>query len=158
MKLLIYGLLVLLLFVIGFSFYEQFFSYSKSLLGLEHLILEKRSVKDKNSGAIVLGIVLATVPLFYLFIRKTTELNSILKRCTSIFIVFVFGAVFWRLRIFGLNEEFHKLADLITPFDTIPNVEIQYLKFDIYVLMGFTVGALIAILLFRDKSKQLLGN
>ncbi|MBO3116313.1 hypothetical protein J4050_06120 [Winogradskyella sp. DF17] len=158
MKLLVYSLLVFVLFVLGYNYYEQFFLYSKSLLELENLSLDKRSITDKNNGAIVLGIVLATLPLFYLVIRKTTNLNSILGQGTSIFLIVVFGVLFWRLRIFGLNEEFRKLTDYVDSFQTVPNVEIEYLKFDIYVLMGFIVGALIAILLFRDKSKPLLGN
>jgi hypothetical protein len=158
MKLLVYSLLVFVLFVLGYNYYEQFFLYSKSLLELENLSLDKRSITDKNNGAIVLGIVLATLPLFYLVIRKTTNLNSILGQGTSIFLIVVFGVLFWRLRIFGLNEEFRKLSDYVESFQTVPNVEIEYLKFDIYVLMGFIVGALITILLFRDKSKPLLGN
>lgn len=158
MKLLVYSLLVFVLFVLGYNYYEQFFLYSKSLLELENLSLDKRSITDKNNGAIVLGIVLATLPLFYLVIRKTINLNSILGQGTSIFLIVVFGVLFWRLRIFGLNEEFRKLSDYVESFQTVPNVENEYLKFDIYVLMGFIVGALITILLFRDKSKPLLGN
>jgi len=74
-------------------------------------------------------------------------------------LVLTSGLIFWRLRIFGLNTELKQLNDYIAS-NKLPltPVAVTDLKFDIYLLMGFLVGALIAILIFRDKSAPLIRN
>ncbi|WP_370392449.1 hypothetical protein [uncultured Winogradskyella sp.] len=159
MRILYYALAIAACFVLGYSLNEFFFRYSKSLLVLGIVPLENRTIQDKDIGAIVLGLAFGLLPLFHLLMVKASKLNTAIKHSLSMALVLTSGLIFWRLRIFGLNTELKQLNDYIAS-NKLPltPVAVTDLKFDIYLLMGFLVGALIAILIFRDKSAPLIRN
>lgn len=159
MRILYYALAIAVCFVLGYSLNEFFFRYSKSLLVLGIVPLENRTSQESDIGAIVLGVAFGLLPLFHLLMVKASKLNTTIKHILSMALVLAFGLIFWRLRIFGLNTELEQLNEYITS-NRLPltPVAVSNLKFDIYLLMGFLVGALIAILIFRDRYAPLIRN
>jgi hypothetical protein len=157
MRILYYCLAIAACFFLGYSLNELFFNYSRSLLILGVVPLENRNSQNTEIGAIVLGVVFGMLPLFHLLMVKASKLNTVIKHILSMALVLTSGLIFWRLRIFGLNTELKQLNDY-TASNKLPltPVAVADLKFDIYLLMGFLVGTLIAILIFRDQSTPLI--
>lgn len=156
MKVFYYVISAIILFIVGYALYEDFYTYSVSYLQLGQLTIETRSIEHIRIGRFTLAIILALLPLFHLLVTRASNLNSRLKHFVSIFVTIISGIIFWRLRIVGLNAELKILSNHTYTDGIAPTIKIEELKFDIYLLMGFIVGTLIVILIFRDRSKPLL--
>jgi hypothetical protein len=148
-------LLIILLFVLGFFSYQYFFEFSLSILDTNGISLFGL-VQDRINRLSIFSSAIGVLPLFYLLLQKITNISFIWKGLASIFIIIIFGIIFWRLRVFGLNSEFEQLSAYDLPNELKPTIDVSYLKFEVYVLMGFIVGTLVSILVFRDRSKSLL--
>ncbi|EDP70061.1 hypothetical protein FBALC1_11027 [Flavobacteriales bacterium ALC-1] len=153
MKAIKYIISIALLVTAGFFFYKDFIEYSFLLIDTKGVILER----TLTSGLpIIFPLVLGVFPLFYFLVKRTTKILFLYKGLIVCGILIGLGILFWRLRIYGLNIEFNKLSEYQLSEDLRPSVDVSYLKFEIYVLMGFIVGTLASILIFRDKNKPLL--
>ena len=156
MKVIVYVILVTLFFGIGLLLNKDFISYSYSILDTGNIDLI-RNINDTNSISIFLfPMITGLIPMFYLLISKTTKVKFLYKGLIASFIILLFGVLFWRLRIFGLNANFEELSGYNLPNGLKQQLNVRILKFEVYLLLGFIVGTLISILIFRDKSKSLL--
>lgn len=153
MKAFKYIISITLLIASGFFFHKAFLNYSFSLLDTNRVILERLTA---SGISLMFPIVLGILPLFYLLVHKATKIPFLYKGLMACGIMFTLGILFWRLRVYGLNIEFDKLSEYKLSDDLQPRVEVSYLKLEIYLLMGFIVGTLMSILIFRDKNKPLL--
>ncbi|MTE25871.1 hypothetical protein [Winogradskyella ouciana] len=156
MKVIVYIILVILFAVMGFWFHKGFYELSFSLLKNENVTLINRTTAGQFNSDLIFATSIGLIPLFYLVIEKITNIKFIYKGLIAAAIILITGIVFWRLRIYGLNVQFEELALYDLPDGLIPEFDIVHLKFEIYLFMGFIVGTLISILIFRDHNKPLL--
>ena len=155
MRLVLYIGLVVMLIVLGLFLHKDFFEYSLSFLETDRSVLFNHVVSDK-SRIFLFPIILGMLPLFYLLVQRITKITFIYKGLIVSIIIIGFGILFWGLRIFGLNSEFEQISEYNLPGELQPTIDMDYLKFEIYLLMGFIVGTLVSILVFRDRTKSLL--
>jgi len=156
MKTLKFIVLSIAFIAIGIYINDEFFEYSFSLLHTERFTFESRIVTGQFYLSMLFPLILGTIPWFYSLVKKITEINFLYKGLLTVLIIVGLGILFWRLRIFGLNVQFDELSNYNLPEGLNQQFDISILKFEIYLLMGFIVGTLISILVFRDKTKSLL--
>lgn len=156
MKIGIYILIIIVLVATGFWLYKDFFEFSLSMLNTENINLFSRAIAGQLNSELLFVLSLVSIPILYLLIERTTKIVFLYKGAIASLIITITGILFWRLRIFSLNTQFEELTKYNLPEEIIPQFNVGDLKFTIYLLMGFIVGALISILIFRDKSKPLL--
>jgi hypothetical protein len=149
-------LVICALSIIGYYGSESFFNQSYGMLRMDKVILKDTSNNNDLYKPIVMAVILGLLPLCFLLVQKTTDLKTRFHRVVSALIIILSGLVFWRLRIYGLNSEFQILSEYNTLYNLPATLDRSYLKFEVYLLMGFIVGTLIAILIFRDKSRPLM--
>jgi hypothetical protein len=142
---------------IGLYLADDFFNYSFALLKPGDVELEAADLYTSTSRIVITGVCFFSVPWLLFLVKKAAELKNGFQHLWSAILIVIFGFVFWRLRIVGLNSEFNKVTDYARLNGTQPKISVSYLEFEIYLLLGLIVGALIAILIFRDRSSPLLG-
>jgi hypothetical protein len=156
MKMLTYIVISVTLIVIGFFINHEFFEFSFSLLHTEGITFVNRINAGQSNSSWLLPIFLGTIPWFYALVKKITDIEFFYKGLLTASIIVGLGILFWRLRIFGLNAQFDELSIYNLPKGLNQQLDISILKFEVYLFMGFIVGMLISILIFRDRTKSLL--
>ncbi len=141
-QLLIYPLASVLLASIAFFLSEEFTKFSTSLLELNGKNIVINSLKGQFEEKVFFAIALSTIPMILFFTKKVTQYK---KRSYPIAgLVLLTGTIAWGLRILLLNKHLKRhQTDLI----------FEHLNFSAYLLIGFVVGGMISVLLFKRKTR-----
>lgn len=150
-------LLVLISFaVLGVILADPFFNYSFSLLKKESVTFEVSVQSGLKRRTTLMVAAMMAIPSLVLLVKKAVSLRTWTHSIISMLLIVLLGLVFWSIRIFGLNNELETLTEYSDITGVIPTLVLDYFEFEVYLLLGFIVGALIAILIFRDRSKPLI--
>lgn len=151
-----YIIAIIICFALGLYFYKDFFELSLSGIDTQGVVLANRTIAGRFNYDLMFAVFIGLLPLFYLLIKRITNISFLYKGLIAVLIIIVTGIIFWQLRIFGLNAQFEEISLYELPQDLTPEFDVGNFKFGIYLFMGFIVGTLISILIFRNKSEPLL--
>jgi hypothetical protein len=104
---------------------------------------------------ITFALSIGFLPLLYLIINKVTKFNFTNQGLISCGIIIGCGILLWQFRIFQLNNQVHHLSDFTIKNEIKMQMDYENLNFEIYMFIGFIVGTLLSILIFKNRTKSI---
>ncbi|MEL0653343.1 hypothetical protein V6246_18120 [Algibacter sp. TI.3.09] len=68
-------------------------------------------------------------------------------------IILVSGILLWQFRIFQLNSRFQKLSEFDIGNGIQTQMDFDNLNFGRYLFIGFLIGTILSILIFKNRNK-----
>jgi len=146
--------LILILFVTGFLIRDYFFDLSISQITNENTQVVSRNISGQFFSHFTFALSIGILPLLYLIIKKVTKLNFINQGLITCGIIIGCGVLLWQLRIFQLNNQAQNLSDLNIGNGIKMQMDYENLNFEIYMFIGFIVGTVLSILIFKNRTKS----
>ena len=137
-----YVILIVILGVIGFLIQDYMYDFPISYVAGTKVTIASDYIKDSLFKRFLIPIVIASVPLLYLFVKKVTQLKSISG--LVYFVIFSTGILFWAFRISTYREG--------TVSGEISNL--KEVDFGYYLMFGFITGTVVSILIFRILERK----
>ncbi|MWW26912.1 hypothetical protein [Algibacter lectus] len=147
--------LILILSVIGFLIRDYFFDFPLSQIANENTQIVRRNISGQFYSHILFALSIGIIPLLYLVIKKLTKLNFINQGLISCGIILVSGISLWQFRIFQLNNKFKKLSEFDLGNGIQTELNYDNLNFGRYLFIGFLIGTVLSILIFKNKNKSI---
>ncbi|WP_152536876.1 MULTISPECIES: hypothetical protein [Flavobacteriaceae] len=145
--------LILILSIIGFLIRDYFFDFSLSQITNENTRIVSRNISGQFYSHILFAISIGIIPLLYLTIKKLTKLNFMNQGLVSYGIMVVCGILLWQFRIFQLNSRLQKLSEFDIGNGIQTELNFDNLNFGRYLFIGFLIGTILSILIFKNKNK-----
>jgi hypothetical protein len=145
--------LILILSIIGFLIRDYFFDFSLSQITNENTRIVSRNISGQFYSHILFAISIGIIPLLYLTIKKLTKLNFMNQGLVSYGIMIVCGILLWQFRIFQLNSRLQKLSEFDIGNGIQTELNFDNLNFGRYLFIGFLIGTILSILIFKNKNK-----
>ncbi|ADY29292.1 hypothetical protein [Cellulophaga lytica] len=147
--------LILILSVIGFLIRDYFLDFSLSQIANKNSQITSRTMSGQFYSHILFALSIGIIPLLYLIIKKMTKLNFMNQGLVSCGIIFVCGILLWQFRIFQLNNRLQKLSEFNIGNGIQTELNFDNLNFGRYLFIGFLIGTILSILIFKNKNKTL---
>ncbi len=154
-KTLLYFGVVVLLIIVGFTIWKFFSTYSLKQLNIENISVVTFNVSSQFNSNIFFALSLGTIPLLHLNITKLAKLKSLNQHLISIGIIIGCGILIWQYRISQLNNLSEKLSGFNNENGIRMQLDFDNLNFERYLFIGFLIGAIISILIFRNQTKKI---
>ena len=139
--------------LIGLVIYRPFFDLSLTMVNHENIQLSSNTISGLFSSNLIFAILSGFIPITYFTIQKVTKIRFIYHGIIVLSLLIGTGIVFWLLRVIFIKRK----LELISSFDFQDEIKSTFLingfKFENYLFLGFIVGALIVILIFRFNKK-----
>ena len=145
--------LILLLSVFGFLIRDYFFDFSLSQIANENTQFVSRTTSGQFYSHILFALSIGIIPLLYLILKKITKLNFITQGLISCGIIVISGISLWQFRIFRLNSRLQKLSEFDIGNGIKTELNFESLNFGRYLFLGFLIGTVLSILIFKNKNK-----
>ncbi|WP_432670570.1 hypothetical protein [Flavobacterium sp. SM2513] len=145
--------LILILSIIGFLIRDYFFDFSFSQITNENTRIVSRNISGQFYSHILFAISIGIIPLLYLTIKKLTKLNFMNQGLVSFGIIIVCGILLWQFRIFQLNSRLQKLSEFDIGNGIQTELNFDNLNFGRYLFIGFLIGTILSILIFKNKNR-----
>jgi hypothetical protein len=146
--------LILILSIIGFLIRDYFFDFSLSQITNENTQIVSRTISGQFYSHILFALSIGIIPLLYLTIKKMTKLNFMNQGLISCGIIIVSGILLWQFRIFQLNNEFQKLSEFDIGNGIQAQMDFNNLNLGLYLLIGFLIGTVLSILIFKNRAEK----
>jgi len=154
-KNLLYFGVVVLLIILGFTIWKFFSTYSLEQLNKENISVVTFQIGSQFNSNLFFALSLGTIPLLHLIITKLANLKSINQHLISIGIIIGCGILLWQYRISQLNKLSQNLSDFNIGNGIKMQLDFNNLNFERYLFIGFLVGAIMSILIFRNRTKKI---
>ena len=148
-----YLVLILILSIIGFLIRDYFFDFSFSQITNENTRIVSRNISGQFYSHILFAMSIGIIPLLYLTIKKLTKLNFMNQGLVSCGIIIVCGILLWQFRIFQLNSRLQKLSEFDIGNGIQTELNFDNLNFGRYLFIGFLIGTILSILIFKNKNR-----
>ena len=143
---------IILLFVIfGFLTRGNFYDISFSKLDLYQAQIQNQLITSQFLNHLLFSLFVGSIPLLYFIVKKIRNLSFMYHGLISYLIIVSCGILFWQLRILKLNIEFKKLSEFSYPNGVNPLIDLTNLRLESYLLLGFIVGTMLSIFIFKNK-------
>jgi hypothetical protein len=152
-KNLLYFGVVILLIIVGFTIWKFFSTYSLEQLNKENISVRTFQIGSQFNSNLFFALYLGTIPLLHLIITKLAKLKTKSQHLISIGIIIGFGILLWQYRISQLNNISQKLSDFNIENGIKMQLNFDNLNFERYLFIGFLIGAILSILIFRNRNK-----
>ena len=138
----------------GFFLHEYFFEFSIALTTKYNIKMITTKMSYQFISQISFAVVIGILPLLYLGVQRMTKLKFLNHGMATCGIILISGIVFWQFRIYLVGEELKKLArsDFGNEIEITYNIENA--RYNLFLLSGFVVGAVISIFILRDRYKS----
>ena len=133
--------LTLGMMVAGFLLWSTFFNSSIQQLDAGSTILNT-DPQQIRSGRTILMLALGITPLLYLLSMKIAKSTAIKNSIITIGIILFSGILMWQLRIMVTNSKLNRLTDITGLSDIRAEFQIADLQPELYLLIGFVLGAI----------------
>lgn len=137
--------------VIGFNLHRHFFDISFAQFESWRAMIFSTGSGFSFNVPLLFSLVIGSIPLLFLIVDKMAKLTSITQKLVSITIIIGFGILFWQLRILYLNKIMQRLLGSEIPETLDVSINLQTLHLEVFLLIGFLVGAVVSILVFKNK-------
>ena len=144
--------------VIGFLIRDLFFNFSHSQIANDTIIIASRTVRGQFYSHILFALSIGIIPLLYLSIKKITKINFLNKGLISCGIIVACGILLWIFRIFQLKNRFQNISEFYNGSEiktelNFSTMNLNSLNFRLYLFIGFIIGTIMSILIFKNKNK-----
>lgn len=151
-----YFALTLLFIVVGFLIKDYFYAISINQLDRGSVVMNSTTMTGQFSQYLIFSLVIGSIPVFYLIVDKLAHLKNGKQALIVPSLIIGCGILMWQFRIFQLNFQLEKFSEL-SKYSGIQNtIDFTKLKFAMYLFIGFFIGSLFSVLLFRKKSASQL--
>ncbi len=147
--------LILGLFVIGFLIRDYFYEFSFLQLNVGNTLIVNQIFVGQFNSHILFALSIGLIPLLYLILKTTTNFNFKYQGFISSGIIIVCGIILWQFRIFQLNNQFQKLSEFQIENGIQTTMNFENLNFEHYLSLGFLIGAVLSILIFKNRTKKI---
>jgi len=142
--------LTIILGIIGFLLSNYF--RELSVLQLSNVNIEP--IHTKMAGQfnkhILFAFSFCLIPVLFLIVFKLTSLRSFRQKLAVYMIIILSGIIFWQYRILSVSKTIKEFNNI-----EIPSIfDIDSINFEVFLMIGFTVGTIISILIFRIKNRD----
>ena len=141
--------------IIGFLVFDYFFDASFSQISNNNVQVVSRNLSGQFYTHITFALSIGSIPIFYLIMTKMTNLFTIKHRLSAFGIIIVSGILLWQLRVYQLNSQSQKLSRLNISNEIKMQFDYEQLYFGIFLFVGFLLGTVLSILIFRNRNKTL---
>ncbi len=150
--------LIIIFSIIGFIIRDLFFDFSHSQITNETIIIGNRTASGQFYSHILFALSIGIIPLFYLIIKKITKINFLNKGLISFGIIVICGVSLWLFRTFQLKNRFQNISDFYNGSEiktelNFSTMSLNSLNFGLYLFLGFIIGTILSILIFKNKNK-----
>ncbi|RZT00143.1 hypothetical protein [Aquimarina brevivitae] len=149
-----YLLSTLALTVLGFLTSRWFMDISLWLVDHQHVDIVVTKMLRIFTSDLVFAVILGMLPLLFLVVDTLCGLKSLSQRLITIGFILGFGIITWLFRIVQLNTGFRQISKYNLGRDTVHALDAGSLQFKIFLVFGFLLGAVVSILVFREKNKR----
>ncbi len=151
MKLTVYILLSIILWFLSLHSSDAFFDYSISFLDTSNTAITYVSLISQFRHSRLFAISIGMLPLLLLFVQKKATLKKVEDSLKALAIILVCGFVAWALRIVQLSIQLQSLNNLHLSNELEYSYDAANLFFEVYLLIGFFIGAILCIYVFNKK-------
>lgn len=153
-KVLAYFLSITVLIILGFLTWKYFLSFSLSLIDRKNIVISSRKLGGQFNSNLIFALSFGTIPLLYSIIKKTTKISSIKQSLISLGIILTSGIVLWGIRIWHINYQSTLLSKFMIENEIKIHMEFGDLNFELYLFMGFLIGMILSILIYKNRSNS----
>lgn len=149
-----YLVIILVFALLGNFIRDYFFDFSiNQIINPNYQIVYRNIVAQIYAHGFVV-IAIGIIPLLYLIVSKIAKINFIYKGLIATGIIIGTGLLFWQFRVVQLYFQSRMFSNLNSSIDIVNQVYFEDLNFEKYLLVGFFIGTLISILIFRYLIKK----
>lgn len=139
-----YALLFIGFTIIGYQIRNCFLELTFSQLdSIEFNMHNRFSGKFKND--LLFYLIVGGIPLLYSIAEKYAGMRFLYKGFVSYLIIIVSGILAWQFRVYQIRIHYETIA--ITNFGD--------LKLGLYVFLGFLVGTILSIVIYRKIERKI---
>jgi hypothetical protein len=153
MRVVKYIIAILAFIIVGFFIQKSFMEFSYAMVKTDNVIFENRLVSKQFYSNLLFSLAIGSVPILYLIIRKITKIHFFYKGVIAVGLLIGTGIISWLLRVFYINRELKFLSSVDFLAETKLTYPINEFYFEYFLFLGFVVGTLVSILIFRIKKK-----
>jgi len=139
--------------LIGLFIYRPFFDLSLLMVTNKNIQLYSNRMPGQFSSNFIFAILFGFIPITYFIIQKAAKIRFFYHGIIALSLLIGTGIVFWLIRVFYIKRK----LELISSFKFQDEINTSYLingfNYKNYLFLGFIVGALISVLIFRFKKK-----
>ncbi|PKV50907.1 hypothetical protein ATE84_2976 [Aquimarina sp. MAR_2010_214] len=146
--------MIVVLVVIGFLIKGSFLDISFSQLNKRNIKIVSYTMSEQFKSHLIFTLSIGVIPVLYLISNKFSGLKSRNQTIATLGIIFGCGILSWQLRIFQLNNQLQKLSEYNLENGIQNSMDFQNLNFSTYLFIGFLIGALLSVLIFKMKNRS----
>lgn len=149
-----YLALVIIFFISGLLLHKSFFEYSLALMTEYKINLTTTKMGHLFISQILFAAVIGVLPLLYLGVERLTKIKFIIRGLITCGIILLSGILFWQLRIYVVGKELRKIANHNFQSEIDISYNIENAKYNLFLFLGFSVGAVISIIIYRIRNNE----
>ena len=148
-----YLALVIIFTLSGLLLHKSFFEFSIALSTEYNIKMITTKMSSQFISQIFFAVVIGIVPLLYLCVERLTKIKFLTQGLITCGIILLSGILFWQLRIYLVGAELEKMANYNLGNEIDISYNIENAKYNLFLLLGFVVGAVLSILIYRGRNK-----
>ncbi|WP_299313607.1 hypothetical protein [uncultured Aquimarina sp.] len=151
-KALLYFAAIIVLFIIGFMLYNSFINLSFLFLNKGEIRIFSNSISGRFSSRLFFAISISIIPLFYLWVHYFSNLKDLRQKIITYLLIIGGGILSWQCRIIVLNYRLSKSSEISAQLGVNNSISLEHLDFDSYLFIGYAIGTILSILVFRNRN------
>ncbi|MFI2741471.1 hypothetical protein ACG2LH_01915 [Zhouia sp. PK063] len=153
-KTFIYLALVIIFILSGFLLHKSFFEFSLALTTEYNIKMITTKMSYLFISQIFFAAVIGILPLLYLCVERLTKIKFLNQGLITCVIIVLCGILFWQLRIYLVGNELKKMTNYNLGNEIDISYDIENAKYNLFLLLGFGVGAVVSIFIYRNRNKK----
>ena len=150
---------IIVLLFIGLLISGPLFEFAYSEIENENIKIVDRNSDGQFLSHIVFALSIGITPLLYLIFKKKTKVCFFNRGLISYGIIIASGFSLWLYRILQLKNKSQTITDLYQGKETqnefdFNSLHINNHNFEYYLLLGFIIGTILSIVIFRNLNKK----
>lgn len=147
------------LLIIAFATRHLFLSLAIDYITGENISFVKSwTLPHQTFPFLLFLLAFGILPFLYLLVKKRCELTSLSRKLTSIALIIFFGVTLLLSRIVYMRFKAAQIHDLLQRAEfaddaEIPTIKLEQLNLEVFLIIGFGLGTLLALLIFRRATK-----
>ncbi|WP_378172009.1 hypothetical protein [Aquimarina sp. SS2-1] len=146
---------ILVLIIVGFLVYPYFLDLSFVFLDKRDVEIFSSSISGRFSEHLYFATSLGAIPLLYVSTKYFTDLENLKQKILTYLLIIGGGILSWQLTIVLLNYRLKRLSEFNIQAGIDNTVSIESLDFDAFLPIGYAVGTIVSILIFRNRKTSL---
>jgi len=144
---------VILFTLSGFLLHKSFFEFTIALTTEYNIKMITTKMNYQFISQISFALIIGILPLLYLCVQRLTKIKFLNQGLISCGIILLSGILFWQLKIYLVRDELKKMVNYNLGSEIDISYNIENAKYNLFLLMGFVVGTVVNILIYRSRNR-----